>query len=178
MAGCRAAMAARNAPPLLKSLIRSANRLISHLPRTRRHGCGRDACHSFSASVMAVLIISASSCGRLPARDRNRSSGTSPRGARCVPDRTVNHGASRALLVPSPDFLTWTVAVQSAEIRSLPSWSCRFDPGRPLHIRPDQRLNNHQAPELEQPPCHTSCHGGPFWPCLGAAVAPSGNVLV
>jgi len=43
-----------------------------------------------------------------------------------VPDRTVNQGVSRTLMVPSPDVLTWAVAVQSAAIRSLPSWWSSF----------------------------------------------------
>jgi hypothetical protein len=54
------------------------------------------------------------------------------RRARCVPDQTVNQGDSRSLTGTPPRALTWAAAAQRAAGRSLPSWSCRFDPGRLL----------------------------------------------
>jgi hypothetical protein len=77
------------------------------------------------------------------------------RRARCVPDRPGTSGISRVLTATDPRLLTWAAAAQRAAIRSLPSWSCRFDPGRPLHIRPAQGLSSQQKPDMKWPPWHT-----------------------
>ena len=49
--------------------------------------------------------------------------------ARYVPDRPVSDGVSGAVTVTSVHGLTWDGAAQKRAGRSLPSWSCRFDPG-------------------------------------------------
>jgi hypothetical protein len=51
---------------------------------------------------------------------------------RGMPDRAVSYGTSRGLTVTTIPGLTWAAAGQAAVSRSLPSWSCRFDPGRLL----------------------------------------------
>ena len=49
-----------------------------------------------------------------------------------APDRAVNSGDSRSLTGRRARRLTFVWADQQPGNRSLPSWSCRFDPGRPL----------------------------------------------
>jgi hypothetical protein len=49
-----------------------------------------------------------------------------------MPDRRVSDGVSEGLTATGEHALTWPAAAQKGTGRSLPSWSCRFDPGHPL----------------------------------------------
>jgi hypothetical protein len=90
-------------------------------------------------------------------RDGGRAARCTPARATYVPHATAIQGEPRSLTGTREPVTTTGVPAghPRCSTTDLPSWSCRFDPGRPLHIRPAQGLSSQQKPDMKWPPWHT-----------------------